>query len=303
MNITTIRETAKFAVGRTGLILQKYSPEILLGVGIVGSIGTTILACRATKKVDFIVDTFKDEMDYIQEAEETETQPENANYKKDRVRLYIQTGVEFGKLYGPTIALGLASYSCIIGGHKIMSKRNVALVGAYKVLEKGFGEYRKRLIEEYGEDVDFQFKNGIRNESVSVVEEDKDGKKKKVKKTIQVVDPNGYSVYSRFFDESCRNWCKTPEFNLVFLQAQQNYANNRLQARGHLFLNEVYDMLGLPHSQAGAIVGWVRDKESDNFVDFGIYDFEDTKARDFVNGYEPTILLDFNVDGVIWDKI
>ena len=184
-----------------------------------------------------------------------------------------------------------------------MSKRNVALIGAYKVLEKGFGEYRKRLIEEYGEDVDFQFKNGIRNENISVVEEDAEGKKKKVKKTIQVVDPNGFSVYSRFFDESCRNWCKTPEYNLVFLQAQQNYANHRLQAVGHLFLNEVYDMLGLQHSQAGAIVGWVRSKDSDNFVDFGIYDSDNGNARDFVNGYERTILLDFNVDGVIWDKI
>ena len=184
-----------------------------------------------------------------------------------------------------------------------MSKRNVALAGAYKLMETGFKDYRKRLVEEYGEDVDFQFKNGIKNESVTIIEEDEDGKKKKVKKTIQVADPNQHSVYSRFFDESCVNWEKNPEFNLTFLTCQQNYANNLLQAKGHVFLNEVYDMLGLPRSSAGAIVGWVLSKEGDNFVDFGIYDLQSESARDFVNGYERTILLDFNVDGVIYDKI
>ena len=92
----------------------------------------------------------------------------------------------------------------------------------------------------------------------------------------------------------------------MFLRAQQQYANDKLIAQGHLFLNEVYDMLGLPRTKAGAIVGWVYDDNNavgDNFVDFGIYDVHRETARDFVNGYERSILLDFNVDGVIYDLI
>jgi hypothetical protein len=136
------------------------------------------------------------------------------------------------------------------------------------------------------------------------VDTDENGKKIKSKKTIEVTDPNGVSQYARFFDESCVQWSKTPEYNLTFLNCQQNYANDLLHSRGHVFLNEVYDMLGIPRSQAGAVVGWVLGKDNDvGYIDFGIYDGNRMRARDFVNGYERSILLDFNVDGVIYDLI
>lgn len=108
------------------------------------------------------------------------------------------------------------------------------------------------------------------------------------------------SPYARFFDEASANWVKDPEINHIFVQCQQNFANNLLIARGHLFLNEVYDMLGIDRSSAGQVVGWVISGDGDNFVDFGM--FEAHSAR-FVNGYERSILLDFNVDGVVVDKI
>ena len=111
------------------------------------------------------------------------------------------------------------------------------------------------------------------------------------------------SQYARFFDEGCTGWDKNPEYNLYFLKQQQTYANDLLKNRGHLFLNDVYDMIGIPRTKEGQIVGWVYKEDNpigDNYVDFGIFAEHNRKA---VNGFEKSILLDFNVDGSIIEHI
>lgn len=296
--------------GRTGLALKAASPEILLYVGIAGTIGATVLACRATLKVESVLEKHADQVekihtvrDQVQNGEIAAEEYTETDYKKDLVLTYAQTAGGFIKLYGPAVTLSVASFACIIGGHRIMKARNVALMAAYQAVEKGFAAYRRRVVEEFGENKDYQFKHGLRSEMVTETEVDENGKSHKVKKEKLVVsDPNGVSIYAKFFDESSSEWQKDPEYNIFFLRAQQNYWNNMLQARGHVFLNEVYEALGIPKTQAGAICGWVLSPEGDNFIDFGIFDGERTKVRDFVNGYERSILLDFNVDGVIWDS-
>lgn len=309
MNLEKITKGLSNLTGRSGLVLQKHSPEILLALGITGAVTASILACRATLKVEEVLDNHRSGADHINMGWEKvkqgeisiEEYPEKAK-NRDLVVLYTNTAVDFIKLYGPAITLGVVSFACIVSGHGIMKRRNIALVAAYKAIEEGFNAYRKRVIEEHGEETDYMYKNGLR--TVNVTEPaytDENGIKHKAeKKTKLVDDPNGLSVYARFFDESCSQWTKNPEYNLMFLRSQQNYHNEILKSRGHVFLNEVYDALGLPRTQAGSIVGWVIGG-GDNFIDFGIFDGDRMKARDFVNGYERSILLDFNVDGVIYD--
>lgn len=115
-----------------------------------------------------------------------------------------------------------------------------------------------------------------------------------------VVDESvNVSQYARIFDDSCVGWTKDPEYNMHFLKSQQDYCNDKLKAKGHLFLNEVYDILGIPRTKAGAVVGWVYDEKNpigDNFVDFGLFDTNDERNSDFINGYKNTAILDFNVD-------
>lgn len=303
--LTHMKNALVKATGRKGLIIQKHSPEILLTVGIVGLVGATVMACKASTKAEFVIDTAKDKIDEVHEALEITDGKGKYTQKdaqKDMVIIYTQTAVDFGKLYGPSVLLGAASIACILGAYGIMKKRNVALMAAYKAVEQSFNTYRQRVIEEYGPEKDFQYKTGIRSEEVQVVEVDENGKKIKSKKTVETIDPNTISQYARFFDEASTQWSKTPEYNLTFLRVQQNHANDLLHSRGHVFLNEVYDMLGIPRTQAGAIVGWVRG-EGDDFVDFGIFDGQKGVVRDFVNGYERSILLDFNVAGVIYNLI
>lgn len=300
-----MKQTIKKTTGRTGLVLRKHSPEILMGAGILGIVGSTVLACKATLKLEGIIDGAKhtlDTIDHTFESGEYSDQYTEEDAKKDKAIVYVKTGVELGKIYAPAISLGIVSIACLMGSHNIMKKRNIAVVAAYKAVEESFANYRRRVVEEFGKDKDEEYRYGIVRTEETITETDKNGKKKKVKKTVDTLDPNHISQYARFFDESCANWSKTPEYNLIFLKAQQNYANDLLKARGHIFLNEVYDMLGIERSQAGAVVGWVLDNDSDNFVDFGIYN-GDERGRAFVNGYERSILLDFNVDGVIYDLI
>lgn len=294
--------------GKSGLVLQKHSPEILLVVGITGTIASTILACRATLKVEAVLEDHyykKDKINTawnsVQSGDIPEEEYTSRDRQKDLVVTYTQTSVNLFKLYGPAVFLGAASIACIVSGHGIMRKRNFALMAAYKAIEEGFTAYRNRVIEEFGEEKDYMYRHGLRSEVITETKLDDEGKPRKVKKTQLVTDPNGLSVYSRFFDESCSQWSKNSEYNLMFLKAQQNYYNDMLKARGHVFLNEVYDALGIPRTQAGSIVGWVIGEHGDNYIDFGVFDGERPRARDFVNGYENSILLDFNVDGVIYD--
>ena len=311
MNKTFVSNMTRI-LNRTGLKLKKHSPEILLATGVTGVIASSIMACKATLKVQDVLDEAKGQLDTIHEVVEN---PEMADKytvedsKKDTAIVYTQTGVKLIKLYGPSIALGIVSLSCIIGSNRILNKRNVALAAAYAAVDKGFKEYRGRVIERFGKELDKELKYNIKAEEVEEITIDEKGNETVTKKTIQVADlddPNKYSPYSIVFDDGNPGWDKDPELTKFYLIQQQNWANDLLKSRGHLFLNEVYDMLGAPRTKAGAQVGWIYDEGNDNydnFVDFGIFNINSRKARDFINGYEKVIILDFNVDGVILDLI
>jgi len=298
-NLSTLKNSGANLLGRSGLVLKKYSPEILTTVGIAGMVGTTVLASRATLKLHPIVEQIREEKanaNYSAEQEILDTGSYNKKeHTKAVAKIYVHGAVEVSKIYGPTITLGISSIACIIAAHGIMHRRTVAIAAAYKALETSFVEYRKRVIDLIGEKKEQDLRLGSQVSEIT----DENGKTKKV----TTLDPIGYSPYAKFFDELSSNWSKTPEYNLLFLKAQQNYANDLLKSRGHVFLNEVYDMIGVPRTQAGQVVGWVISKEGDNFVDFGIYNFDSQGSHMFVNGLESSILLDFNVDGIIYDKI
>jgi hypothetical protein len=298
------------ALNRAALKIRKHSPEILVASGIVGVVTSTVMACKATTKIDEVLTESKEHVEmtkkYVEDNGFTEKYTEN-DYKKDLTIMYTQRGMKLVKLYAPAVILGTVSITAILAGHNILRKRNVALAAAYATVDKGFKEYRGRVIERFGEELDRELKYNIKSKDVEEVKVNEEtGKEEISKKTVNVADPNAYSDYARFFDDGCTGWTKDPEYNLMFLKDQQRYANDRLQSKGSLFLNEVYDMLGIPRTKAGACVGWIYDEKNpvgDNFVDFGIYDMYNERKRDFVNGYERTILLDFNVDGNILDLI
>ena len=321
------------AFGKAELTCKKYAPEALILAGIVGVVTSAVMACKATTKVNDIIEETKENThnlhlvataaglkeatdefsnEDIRKIDILSAKEDVKNYtaqdlKKDTTIIYAQTAVKFIKLYGPSVVLGALSITSILASNNILRKRNVALAAAYATVDKGFKEYRSRVVERFGKDIDRELKYNIKAKEIEETTKNAKGKEKTVKKSIEVADVNEHSDYARFFDELCTGWKRDAEYNLMFLKHQQNYANEKLQKQGYLFLNDVYDMLGIPKTKAGQVVGWIYDEAHpdiyDNFVDFGIYDLYNEKARDFVNGREKSILLDFNVDGNILDLI
>lgn len=277
---------------------RKNSPHIMFGAGVVGIVATVVVASKATLQLEVVLENRKDNLEKANRLHaEGRADYSDQDYSKDIITIQTKNVIALSKLYAPAVGIGIISIGLLTGSHIVLTQRNAGLAAAYALLDKGFKEYRERVAAEYGPDADQHFRYNTSSEMVT--KETKDGTER-----VQIIRADGNpSVYARFFDQLSSQWKKTPEYNLIFLRCQQNYANDLLQARGHLFLNEVYDMLGIERSRAGAVVGWVISGDGDNYVDFGIFDGNNAKARDFVNGREGAILLDFNVDGVVYDRI
>jgi hypothetical protein len=284
---------------RQALVTQKNAPTILFGTGVIGMVGSTVLACRATLKLSDVLVDAKNDLKLANDIPQADYDEANQKRGKDVAIIYGRNVGKVAKLYGPSILLGAASIGCLTKSHNLLNERNVALTAAYGIVDGAFKQYRARVVEEYGEEADKRLRYNL--EEVDVVGEN--GKKQKQLALVEG-DPDGHSQYARFFDSHNANWNPEPEYNWVFLRCQQNWANDMLKARGHLFLNEVYDALGMEHTTAGSVVGWYYSATDggDNYVDFGLYNADDV-LHDYVTGREGAVLLDFNVDGVIYDKI
>lgn len=293
----------KFIAGRGSLLLQKHSPDILFGLGVVGLVGAGVMAAKASVKFNAVK---QDRDEHIRDGMDTldhdiSLSEESTEYKQAVGRLYIAGSLKYVKLYAPSVSMGLASIAVLFAGHQKSKQRLTSAMAAYAVVDKAYGQYRDRVIDKYGEETDNDLRFGkSEKRSYSVVKED--GKKGKVKNRVWTLNGES-SEYSAFFDEYSNQWRNEPALNKYFLKSQQAYFNDLLLTRGHVFLNEVWDGLGIPRTKAGAIVGWVINKEDwdgDGYIDFGV--FTDLNSA-FVNGYEASVLLDPNVDGVIYDLI
>ena len=312
----------KTTMNKVGFKFKKHSPEILLVSGMVGLVTSTVMACKATTKANDIMEQSKKDVDTIRTVLEDETVEQYTieDSRKDLAIVYTQTGVKLARTYGPAVILGVLSVSSILASNNILRKRNVALAAAYATVDKSFKEYRKRVVDKFGEEVERELRHDIKATTIEkTVIDEKTGKKKKVKEDVKVVDGKSLGNYAFIFDESNPYWEKDGDYNRMFLSAQQQYANDLLKSKGYLFLNDVLESVGIEGTpeqiKMGQIVGWIYDENNprgDNYVDFGIFEAysEDSKnfKKDVANGdvkgqfsekYRRSIIRDFNVDGNI----
>jgi len=295
--------------------VKKYSPEILLGVGVVGIGIGTVLACKATLHVEDILDEYeekKERIDYaVLQDEEGEINYPVELASKDLQVLKVQTTVELVKLYAPATTLMIVSVGCILGAHRIMTKRQVALMAAYKVVEEAFTTYRGRVVKELGEAKDAHFMYG----TDTVLEEetilDENGKKKKITKEREELVPGAkLSGFARRFEEEqpdqmggwtgSTQWSPVHDYNLNFLTAKEQHFNNKLVVKGFVTVNEVLEELGFNSTEAGMICGWrYKSDRGDGYISFQPRGID----GNWIMGQDgDSVILDFNIDGVIFDQ-
>ena len=312
MKLNELTTVATRAFHKAGFQLKKHSPEILVVAGVVGTVTSAVLACKATTKLHAVLDDTKERIDmFHQGVEDGKVQSEvdgevvvvdytEEDCTRDITITYAQTGLKLAKLYAPAVLLGAASITSILVGHNILRKRNLALAAAYTAVDTGFKQYRGRVVERFGDKLDKELLYNIKAKEVEETVVDENGKEKTVKKTVEVADSVGsLSPYSFCFDETSSCWVRDAERNKFFLSRQQDYANEMLKSKGYLFMNEVLDMVGIPRCRAGQTVGWLYNGDGDGYVDFGIMDIRHEANRNFVNGLEKSVWLNFNVDGNI----
>lgn len=286
---------------------KRHSPEILIVSGIIGGVGTVVLACRATLKAEAVVSEAKENLAKIEECQnnvdsEKYSEEDAAN---DRRTVYIQTAVKIAGHYLPAIGLGALSLAGIVKSHDILSKRNVALAAAYVTVDTAFKEYRGRVREQFGDEVENQLRYGLVTKEIEEKIIDEKGREKTVKKKVTVCE-GGPSEYARFFEEGNPNYIAQDGPTMLFIGGQENYLNDLLRVNKIVYLNDVYRELGFKPSKAGAVVGWVYDKdgeEGDNYIRIS-KQWVDVPTESVVTGevmYEKKLLLDFNVDGPILD--
>lgn len=286
-------------LGKARLKLSNASPELLAIVGVVGLIAAGVTACVASTKLGKTLDEVKDDIDKVKSDENPEvvSETKDVERKKALFKAYLKGAGKICKLYIWSVLIAAISIACIFTSNKILRNRLTTVTAAYAMLDKAYKSYREDVAKEIGEEKENELYYGVKKVTEEVVDPET-GEKKQVEHLFANTE-HQHSIYAKYFDECSDFWKPDPLQNLAFLNLVMASCNDKLKNRGYLFLNEVYEMLDIPPTVEGQIIGWVYDEDNpigDNFVDFGLHN-GDAAARRFVNGYEPVILLDFNVDG------
>ena len=300
INTKTLRKSFK----KAQLTVRKHSPEILMVAGVIGTVAGAVMACKETLELGDVLDECKQEkMDLEEQYAMCEEYSEDA-LKKDQVKLTIKQAAKIVKLYAPSVIMEVTSIGVIFASNDIMRKRNASMAAAYATLNSMYKRYRQNVIESYGEEVDKDMRFGVKHEKVTEIDED--GNKVKIDARIVDLDNTALAIsdYSRFFQMGCKGFdASSGRYNLLYLKGIQAMFNNKLIADGYVMLNDVYRELGFDTIPEGWSIGWVYDEENpigDNYIDFGLYEARNKNQR-AVNDWEPVILMDFNVDGNLYE--
>lgn len=328
MNFNTLVKTLAKVGKYTKIKLWKHSPTILAVVGTGGVITAGVMACKATLKLEETVAEANNDIQSVKDSlmianahpdDEGSKEYIETQYRKDLFKAYANMGGALIKLYGPSVLVCASSVACIFGSKKIMDDRYSACLAACTTTERLFAKYRKNVIDDLGEEADRKYRFGTQTHVVETPVLDKKGRQKIDKngnpkansEIVEVIDKNNLiDDYARIFDEvSSKEWDSNYEYNLNNLILRQKYANDMLHSRGYLFLNEVYQMLGFPVTPTGQDVGWIFERNNpigDNYVDFGMNKIcacDGLSAMDKMSPQNNAILLNFNVDGYIKDRL
>lgn len=277
---------------RALLKVKAKSPTLLVVGGIVGFGVTTVLAVKATRNAEPVIDQHKKDRINLG------TKASNQHHGRDLSRLYVGTGISLAKVYGPTLVVGAISTAAVLSGHNILQKRHVATMAAYSGLAEQFSGYRARVAKTLGAEAEKEIFSGAHGEWQD------DPAHKGEQKRVMVYDRTDGDFLRPWMEEPNVEWTRDPTSNFLMLRGLQTMMNHRLEVYGHVFLQDVRDKLGLPRTPEAVVTGWIKDGDGDGYIDFGILTSNDPNTIAFLNGEVNSIQLEFNVDDTpIWNQI
>lgn len=300
MNVNVMKnsQAAIDLAAKIGIKVRKRAPELLMVCGVASFVGTIVTACKATTKLEEIKAEAKSTLDEIDDMEKQELEEyTHEDAHKDKGIIKLKTAVKVVKLYAPTIVLGSATMLCFFGSHIILKRRNVALSAVALASDKALKEYRQKVAEKFGEEVEKELRYGLVEKEYEKEVTDDKGKTKKVKEKIKAVDKNGYrGQFDFYFDETCPGWDKNAHYNKRYVLERQDWVNKELKRRYYKFhepltVNDVCDQFNIPRMPGGNSAGWWYDPDDqtckdDIHINFGVFNVHDEDARAFVNGLE-----------------
>lgn len=299
MSITTAIHTGIARV-------SKHAPTILSVAASAGVVGTGYLAWKAgTRFEDVEGRDWERRKECIRNADNIPGEEVPAYERKLRILFILDTA----KSVAPAAIVGGVTIAMIYFSNSISKKRLAALGAAYAVLQNAFDGYKKTMVDALGkETVEKIIRPKLPNyekTAEEILSSDNKSDAANVADAV-IASIRDLSPYSRIIAEESSNcWDENEDYTAENVAAVQLWANRRLERKGHLFLNEVYDQLGLSRTREGSVVGWLKNSENgDGYVSFGDYDANTYRVpSDDYSRVDTNFILDFNVDGVIWDKI
>ena len=306
VNVKDLCKAIRLGAGKVHFKLKKHAPDILFATGMVGMTAGTVMVGAASTKLKDVAKKAKEDADSkLAEINASESLTE-AQRRAQTAKVYARYASEFIKLYGPSAAVLVLSGASFGISHGMLKQRTAVLAAAATTIASDFKDYRKFIAEKYGEDVDAEAAHGIKETTYQTVEKDENGEEKVVEKTAKVVPDNAeFNGYEILFDQGCNGWDRDPGLTKAYLRLQEQYLTIKLRSRGYLFLNEIYELFGLPVTKQSRMVGWIYDPgnprwKGDGYVDFGLTRTCNEGVKRFMNGYENCVWLNFNCDGYIF---
>lgn len=288
-----MREQVTQLIGKVKLGAKRNAPEILLGGAFLTGTASIILASRATLKAKDIKNTLegnKMALEFNLNAGSITENEAKASIRK----IYMKYALDLTKEYAIPAGLYAATVAMVFSSYKIQKNRQVALATALAACTTAYNTLLDKL--KNGAAIGLTAKEVLEGVEGREVVDPETGEVTIEK--VQGEPVNG--LYQVRFDRYATAWEKDKFQNETTLRSEENWANDRLRLQGYVFLNDIYDRLGIPRTKVGQIVGWTLNGDGDGFIDFGIKDcaeYEDIRYDS--NAFD----LNFNVDGNILDKI
>lgn len=303
----SFKENAIVKMANVKFYIKKNSPEILVGAGIATLIGSLVYTVIGTLNTGVDVTNAVCEID---EVENDDSLMEEERRKKKH-GIYINAGLNIARNYAPAVTLATVSAGCLIGSNAIMRRRAFSLAAAYSALDSTFSDYRTRVIDEYGDEVDKKMRYGLTTKEVEVEQIDEEtGEVVKTKATVTDADESATTVwYKRQYELSDGtvivnpNWQPNKDLNTTFVLAQIAWFNGRLSRGEHVWQDDIYKELGIPvdgYRQEAHVLGWTPDKNGEKYIKCRLYNKEE--SGEFISNDDGDLLLAFNPDGMLYYK-